>query len=204
MLTSLSLLDALTEASNALEEKFNHSFNNIYSSFMDTMDGSGAQDDAFVNTLTDAMDMLALPLHDEAVEATFTTDDGNVKAAKIIEIGERMDVFKNSIAKDRDHLCTYWNEWEAIQDEFIRLGVSVFGSESFASREDAAAVADLMGANFLRDMLTVNHEYSALFNDMAEQIADIGAGLVEEVEAAEHVGYQCARSGMAITLLTLS
>jgi phosphopantothenoylcysteine decarboxylase len=176
--------DSVDEARRAIEASQNAAFDNIYNSFLSSMDGCGAQDDAFVESLTDALNILAAPLAEEQIEATFTRDDKPV--TEIIQMGKRIGMFQESVAKDEAKLSGYWKEWEELQDDFIELGCEVFGKDAFPT---GVAVKKLMGEGFVRDLGMVTQEHSAMVEDLAEYIEEIGDRLLKELVASEEVSY---------------
>ena len=178
------MTDSVDEARRAIDASQNAAFENIYNSFLSSMDGSGAQDDAFIESLTDALKILTAPLTEEQIEATFKRDDTPV--TEIIQMGKRIGMFQESVVKDEAKLSGYWKEWEELQDDFIELGCEVFGKDAFPT---SVVVKNLMREGFVRDMEMVTQECSKMVEDMAEHIEELGVRLLKELVASEEVRY---------------
>ena len=178
------MTDSVDEARRAIDASQNAAFENIYNSFLSIMDGSGAQDDAFIESLTDALKILTAPLTEEQIEATFKRDDTPV--TEIIQMGKRIGMFQESVVKDEAKLSGYWKEWEELQDDFIELGCEVFGKDAFPT---SVVVKNLMREGFVRDMEMVTQECSTMVEDMAEHIEELGVRLLKELVASEEVRY---------------
>lgn len=176
--------DSVDEARRAIDASQNAAFENIYNLFLSSMDGSGAQDDAFIESLTDALKILTVPLTEEQIEATFKRDDTPV--TEIIQMGKRIGMFQESVVKDEAKLSGYWKEWEELQDDFIELGCEVFGKVAFPT---SVVVKNLMREGFVRDMEMVTQECSTMVEDMAEHIEELGFRLLKELVASEEVRY---------------
>ncbi|KAH8596336.1 hypothetical protein B0O99DRAFT_542241, partial [Bisporella sp. PMI_857] len=96
-------------------------------------------------------------------------------------MGKRMEQFKKSVMKHKDKLEANWKAWDELQDEFVQLGLEVFGVGAFSEH----ANEEERQTGFKRDMELFGLEHNARIKEMMGEIEDIQKYALETLDAAE-------------------
>jgi phosphopantothenoylcysteine decarboxylase len=108
----------------------------------------------------------------------------------VVEIGNRVSTFKKFVEKEEIKLKESWKHWEDLQNEYIELGVEVFGPEVFG---EAAAGLKVRQKGFQREMELLDLEHNARVAEFDEEIEDTGPKFLQKMKASEKVGNICFR-----------
>jgi hypothetical protein len=171
--------------------------NNIFKTFMATIEGSAADDAAFVQSLNDAVDLLTAPLELEQVESTFSRESSHV--TEVVVMRERIQAYEEHVKSHEAAMAAYWRDWEDMQDKFLQLGVEVLGKDAFAATE-ATDIA--MTDAFIQKMERIHIDHNAMVDDLAIKMQAVEAGLMDEQRTIEEVSQSLSLS-LPIILLTL-
>jgi hypothetical protein len=128
--------------------------------------------------------MLSAPLGEEKIETTFTREGKRV--TEIVEIGKRIELFKKSVEKDEANLKDYWKQWENLQDDFVELGIEVFGPEVFGR-----AAKEAMEKGFRREMELLDGEHDARVLELTGEVEDVAEEFLEKMRESEKVCVGC-------------
>jgi len=165
-----------------LEANAKANFDDIHSAFSERLAVSKSVDDSFVQELGQATATLSASLLYERIE-TMTSKDGKRKS-EIVEIGKRLAAFKKLVDKEEGKLKEAWKHWEELQNEYIELGVEVFGLEVFG---EAASGSKAGQKGFRRDMDLLELEHNARLAEFDEEIEDTGPTFLQKMKASEKV-----------------
>lgn len=64
---------------------------------------------------------LSTPLLGEKIETVIRRDGKRV--TEVVEIGKRVEAFKELIETEEEKLKQAWKEWDEVQEEYIKLGM---------------------------------------------------------------------------------
>jgi phosphopantothenoylcysteine decarboxylase len=131
--------------------------------------------------VSDAAATLSAPLAEEKIQTTFKRDGKRV--TEIIDIGKRAMKFKDLLKKEEAKLVDYWKQWEDLQDEYVELGIEVFGPEVFGEE----AGRETSKAGFKWEMELLDCEHVVKIEELEEEIVDVGAKTRQKMKASEKV-----------------
>ncbi len=101
-----------------------------------------------------------------------------------MEIGRRVAAFKKLIHKEESRLKGLWNQWDDVQNDYIRLGIEVFGPQAFG---DLAAEHPNMQGGYKKDLELLSLEHEANVEALDKEAEEIGATILQEWKNAEKV-----------------
>jgi len=101
-----------------------------------------------------------------------------------VEIGRRVATLKKLIEKEESRLEELWNQWDDVQNEYIRLGIEVFGPQAFG--ELAAEHGDMQGG-YKKELELLSLEHEANVQALDQEVEEIGAKILQEWKNAERV-----------------
>lgn len=157
-------------------------FDDIHTAFSERLAVSKGVDDSFVQELGQATATLSASLLHERIE-TMTSKDGKRKS-EIVEIGKRLAAFKKLVDREEGKLKESWKHWEELQNEYIELGIEVFGPEVFG---ETASSSKASQKGFRREIELLNLERNARLAEFDEEIEDTGPTFLQKMEASEKV-----------------
>ena len=102
----------------------------------------------------------------------------------VFNMGERVDTFKKLVEKEEDNLKEYWRQWGEIQDEYLELGIEIWGPEVFG--EDPETMEEKEGG-FKREMELLDLEHKTRLGELDEEIEDISVQIAAQMKASEKV-----------------
>ena len=149
----------------------------------------------FFESISTAAHTLGLPLGEEQIEITFTRDGKRV--TEIVEIGKRIGLFKKSVEKDEAKLKAYWKDWEALQGDFVELGIDVFGPEMFGQ-----AAKDARGRGFVKEMEVTDEEHDGRMGGLAAEVEEMAEGVLARMKESEKVDEHPFLPSLAVKMLT--
>lgn len=94
-----------------------------------------------------------------------------------------MDAFRKIIDKEEAKLADLWEQWDALQNEYIMLGAEVFGAEAFG--EPGMEFKERGG--YKREMEMLGLEHSAKLEEIDGEIENIGIGILSKMKTKEKV-----------------
>jgi phosphopantothenoylcysteine decarboxylase len=159
-------------------------FDDIYAGFSEKLAVSKNLNGAFVQELAEAAATLSAPLVDEKIETTITKD--GKRKVEIVEIGKRVATLKKFVEKEAAKLKEAWKHWDELQNEYIELGIEVFGPEVFG--EDAAGLK-IRQKGYKREMELLELEHNARVGELDEEIEEFGSKILQKMKASEKVGH---------------
>jgi hypothetical protein len=181
-LSLISPIDNITSIEQFLEDSMAEDFDVIGAEYEATMNAHAAKDAAFVHYIEGTMDLLSTPLAHEHIAVNFTRSGKHV--TDVVQMGERMNTYKNCVDSHNNHLSGYWNDWEELQDEYMDLGLEVFGSDAF--RYPPAGVKKFE-AGFERKMELAYLEHQSMLKDVHKKLEALEVDFIKEIKAVEEV-----------------
>jgi hypothetical protein len=96
-------------------------------------------------------------------------------------------------------LGEYWKQWDEVQNEYLELGVEVFGEKGFGA--DGNGVAKRDGERgWKREMELLEVEYETRIQELDEEVEGIKEEFLKVMKASEKVGFHyCWDSVMTLT-----
>ena len=196
MLTSSK--DNIDQAGRALIAKEDAAIDNVYNTFLASMEGDAAADAAFVQSITDAINVITAPLELDKVESTISR--GNSHVTQVSAMGEQVKAYQEHVKQHEATMANYWGEWEKLQDDMARLGIQVHYRDSFAASEDSdVPVTD----TFIQSMEKLNLEHNNKVDELARQVQVVQDRLMNDQRAAEEVRHLLSLPQSTMNLLTL-
>ena len=178
---SESLLDGVETARAVIIANARASFDDVRGDLTERLRASRATDESLFEMVSDAAATLSAPLSQEKIQTTFKRDGKRV--TEIIDIGKRVTKFKDLLTKEEVKLADYWKQWEDLQDEYVELGIEVFGPEVFG--EEAGRETRKVG--FKWEMELLDHEHSMRIEELEDEIVDVGVKTRQKMKASEKV-----------------
>jgi hypothetical protein len=142
----------------------------------------------FSQTLSVRATLLAAPLAEEKLETRVQRDGQHATA--IVEIGQRINTFRDFIDKEEAQLTKLWQQWDEVQHDYARLGSEVFGAETCG--DWGVGYRDLHGG-YDKEMAQLRQEYQMTMDDVDTEIADIGVLMLKKMWGKEKV--RCCTQG---------
>ncbi len=174
--------DGFEEACATLNAKSKVSFDDIHKTFKERLANTRATDEAFFETVSASAATLSAPLTEELVEADFKRDGETI--TEIVKMGKRVTLFKKSVENEQAKLKEYWKQWDDMQNEYIALGIEVFGAKTFS--EDACGEEGSV-KGYHREMELLDLEHNARVEELQEEIEEISVDILRKMKASEKV-----------------
>ena len=159
-------------------------FDEVHAALTERLVASKSMDEAFFQLVTKSVSTLSAPLVQEEIETTITKS--GKRRIEVVQIGNRVAIFKKNIEKEDAKLKEQWKQWDAIQNEYLELGIEVFGPEVFG---EAASGFKLKGKGFKKEMELLDLEHETRIGEFDEEIEEIGAKMLKKMRSSEKVGY---------------
>ena len=134
------------------------------------------------------MATLGVPLAEESIEREITRDGKSV--VEVVQIGKKMVQFKKSVEKDKARLDDNWKQWEELQNDFIELGLEVFGNEAFGPEQAYQEIE----RGYKHDMEVIAQDLKSGMKALNEEIEDITAKTMTKLKSQEKVRSQTRNS----------
>lgn len=126
--------DGINAARTHLSTQAKATFTSIHDTFNTKLEAIHDEDTAFMQHVSEIAAKLSTPLLGEKIETVIRRDGKRV--VEIVEIGKRVEAFKELIEKEEEKLKQAWRAWDEVQEEYIELGKLAFSSPN--------SVADLI------------------------------------------------------------
>lgn len=109
---------------------------------------------------------------------------------QIVKIGERIASVKEVVKTEEAKLKDYWKQWDEIQDEYVKLGVEVFGAKAFGEdAKEVVGVGDGTEKGYREDMRELDLKMEFKGEEMDEDIKELRAWGLQTMKASEKVLY---------------
>ncbi len=177
------MLAAMEETRVTINRNAETTFADVREALHQELMGFRASDAKFTKSATKRANILSASLSTEEIHTEFSR--GGKKISEIVKIGDRVEAFKNLVQNEEGKLKEYWNEWDEVQNEYIALGIEVFGLQSFGKEADGVKVQE---AGFRREMELLDLEHNTRLEELNEDIEDIGVQIPSKVKSSEKVG----------------
>lgn len=179
------LADGIDTARTTMLTNTKATFEDILAAFTSQLTDSRAADETFFENADRQARILTAPLAEEIVEAIFSRDGKRV--SETFTIGDRVDTFRKLVEKEETQLSEYWKQWDEVQNEYLQLGVEVFGGNGFGEDGKGVAKARDEESGFKREMELLELEYETRFQELEEEIENIKAEFLQAMKASEKV-----------------
>ncbi|KAF7858675.1 uncharacterized protein EAF02_010999 [Botrytis sinoallii] len=150
-------------------------FEEAHTGLLQKLTKAQTTDQAFLQTITHNAQALSAPLATQKIQ--MTVQQKGRRVSEIVEIGQRVAQFRQTVEKEEKKLEGYWQEWEGVQSEFKIFATRVFGGERF-NEEDA-------DEGYYVDMLLLSAEYTAQMNVLLEELDEVGNEVIKKMKASE-------------------
>jgi phosphopantothenoylcysteine decarboxylase len=157
-------------------------FDDVHAALSERLSASKAVDESFFQRVAEATKALSAPLVHEKIETTISKE--GKRRTEVVEIGNRVATFKKIIEKEGAKLKDYWQQWYEVQNEYMELGIEVFGPEVFG--EDALSLK-ISEKGFKREMELLDLEHDTSVRELDEEIEDTSAKFLQKMKASEKV-----------------
>jgi hypothetical protein len=102
----------------------------------------------------------------------------------VVNIGERVTAFTVIVDTESTNLKELWEQWDALQNEYLEQGVEVFGPEKFG---DAAERVKGKGKGFDMEMELINDEFNTVVGELKEEIVELSTSDLQKMKSSEKV-----------------
>jgi hypothetical protein len=157
-------------------------FDNVHAALSKRLLGSKAMDESFFQAISESAATLSAPLTQEKIETTITKD--GKRKVEVVEIGKRVETFQRLVEKEEAKLKENWKKWDEAQNEFLELGIELFGPEVFGGDAVGVKVRD---EGFKREVELFNLEHNTAIGELDEEIEDNSAKILQKMKASEKV-----------------
>ncbi|PBP16298.1 hypothetical protein BUE80_DR013009 [Diplocarpon rosae] len=151
--------DGFAEARTTIGNRTRATFDEIHTEFTDRLSAYRADDERFFEKIAISVGILITPLCDEQIQAEIYQDGKRVVA--IHHVGDRINAFKKIVEEEEAKLNDLWQQWNEVQDEYLELGVEVFGREAFERGEGSEK-------GFKKEIDLLDLEHAAQLEELAE------------------------------------
>jgi phosphopantothenoylcysteine decarboxylase len=157
-------------------------FDDVHTALSKRLMASKAMDESFLQTITESAATLSAPLAQEKIETTITKD--GKRKVEVMEIGKRVAMFKKLVEKEEANLKENWKRWDEVQNEYMELGIEVFGPEVFG--EDTVGVKS-RDRSFKGEVKLFNLEHNTGVGELDEEVEDNSAKILQTMKSSEKV-----------------
>lgn len=155
----------------------------MHDRFTERINDLERNDKQFYDAVFRKASLLSAPLVEEKVDTLVRQNDGSSKQQEIV-IGDRVAAFKAVIETEDEKLKKLWRQWDELQEEYIKLGVEVFGPVKFGG--SAAEYRDLEGG-YRKDMEYWELEHGVLIEEIGNEVENIGVKVLQKLRNTEKV-----------------
>lgn len=179
---ALKFVDGLDTAYNAIHQNNMTGLKTTHDGFIERLAATRLQDENFHRYISSAARKLCAPLVNEDVDVEVQKNGQTIKAR--FSIGERVARFKKFMEKETLTLKNLWSQWEEIQNEYIVLGIEVFGEEAFG---DNIPPGDPLQGGFKTQMELLSAEHDSRLAELSDEISNISNSATKKMKLAENV-----------------
>lgn len=115
-----------------------------------------------------------------------TSSDANTTVSTNSKTDATFNVkkYKQIIDIEQKNLRDYWKQWEDLHDEYLALGIEVFGPESF----DGITVNQRNGFKSEMELLELQHRSKII--ELEDEIEKLGSHVLQKMKKSEKVSGQ--------------
>lgn len=175
----LIIVDGFAEARAAIGDQAKATFDDIHASFTERLATTRADDEAFFKHIDKAAKTFSSPLENEMVQTAFK--EGGKRVEKVFKVGDRVAIVKKDNEKDGTKLIDYWKQWDDVQNEYLELGIDIFGREAFRIETPG------QDGGFRKEMALEALEHDSRVDEFEVEIENIGTDSMKKMEACEKV-----------------
>ncbi|KAL2073735.1 hypothetical protein VTL71DRAFT_11061 [Oculimacula yallundae] len=168
--------DGLAEARTAISDKGKASFDSIHTNFTRRLTQIRTSDETFFQRVSTVAKTLTISLEDEKVQTSFSKN-GKI-STEYFRVGDRVANFKKIIENEEGKLQELWKQWDEVQNEYLELGIDVFGERAFG-------VDGVGERGHKREMGLLGLEHDARVEEIEEEIESVGAEMMKKMKASE-------------------
>ncbi|KAE8454097.1 hypothetical protein EG329_007875 [Mollisiaceae sp. DMI_Dod_QoI] len=184
----------INEARTHLSTHAKATFTSLHNEFNSKLQAIHDEDTSFLQHVSETAAALSTPLLGDKLETEIRRDGKRV--VETVEIGKRVEGFKVLIEKEEAKLKQAWKEWDEVQEEYIELGINVFGAEVFGRGEEARG-------GYENEMELLELEHNTRVEELKEEISEIGDETIQQMIISEKELDSATRKEQARLLQTL-
>ncbi|KAF8865001.1 hypothetical protein BDZ45DRAFT_470698 [Acephala macrosclerotiorum] len=170
------LQDGINAARTHLSTTAKATFASIHNAFNSKLQAIRDEDTAFLQHVSETAAILSNPLLGERLETEIRKDGKRV--VETVEIGKRVEAFKILVEQEEAKLKQAWREWDEVQEEYIELGIDVFGAEAFGRIGEERA-------GYKKEMELLDLEHNTRVEELEEEIDEIESEAVQTMKTSE-------------------
>ncbi|KAJ8059927.1 hypothetical protein OCU04_011547 [Sclerotinia nivalis] len=150
-------------------------FDKVHEVLIQKVAKNKASDSSFLENISHNAAALSAPLAEEKIETTVKRKSRRV--LEVVEIGERVDQFRQTIESEENKLEDYWKQWESLQNEFVKFAAQVFGGDAIKEKEE--------DEGYRVDMQLLDADHTTQMNALLEEIDEVGHDAIKMMKASE-------------------
>ncbi|KAG4430930.1 hypothetical protein IFR05_013588 [Cadophora sp. M221] len=174
------------EARAAIGDQAKATFDDIHASFTERLATTRADDQAFFKHIDKAAKTFGSPLENETVQTSFK--EGGKRVDRVFKIGDRVAIVKKDTEKDEEKLVDYWKRWDDVQNEYLELGIDIFGREAFRIETPG------QDGGFKKAMALEALEHDSRVEEVEDEIERIGTDSMKKMETCEKESAAAAKT----------
>lgn len=150
-------------------------FDEVHEVLIQKVAENKANDRSFLENISRNVAALSVPLAEEKIETTVKRK--NRRVPEVVEIGKRVDQFRQTIESEENKLEDYWKQWESLQNEFVKFAAQVFGGDAIKEKEE--------DEGYRVDMQLLDAEHTTQMNTLLEELDEVGHDAIKMMKASE-------------------
>lgn len=103
------------------------------------------------------------------------------RVSEVVEIGKRIDQFKQIIESEKDKLEAYWTQYQKLQADFILFLAQIVGGAPLEEKEPSEG--------YRVDMRLLDAEHATEIQALLEEVDEVGHEAIKKMKASEKVYY---------------
>lgn len=190
------MLDGIEDARDAILVSAETTFEKSYKTFTKKLNQLQSADAGFLGAVDEIFHTLSEPIEEEKITTEITNSDGSIEH-HTFAIGARVAAFKSLVEKEEAKQKELWKQWDEIQNEYLELGVEVFGEKPFG--EDAKLVKGKQ-KGYKKEMELLDLELKTRVEELEEEVSGIPVEYLKKLKKSEKVWWNTV--GVMGVLLT--
>lgn len=159
------------------------SFDSIHARFCLRIQKTRERDAETLQLVSEAVKKLSAPLVEEKVEIEMIKHGKRVK--ETVTIGKRIISFKAYIENEGANLSHLWRQWEDVQDEYMELGLEVFGVEALGDNPNGEIARE---QGFKKEMEEQDLQHTIAIEELNEEVGELNVKIMKRMKASEKAG----------------
>ncbi|RKF59226.1 hypothetical protein OnM2_061048 [Erysiphe neolycopersici] len=183
------LNDQMGEVGGKIAKDATETFDEVLESHLENLMSIEEKDERFKSIISEAILKLAAPLisrNGDLKSLSYLSDSPTSSDANIItKDNSNIDTvynikkYKQIINMEQENLRNCWKQWEDIHDEYLALGIEVFGPESF---DDNTAI---QRNGFKSDMELLDLQHKSKIMELEGEIEKLGSNVMQKMKKSE-------------------